>query len=303
LEDDIAMRTIRYISVIATVALIAPAAAHAQGGGRGTAVFHLGTTEIVNVEPMENVPAIAGAPFAAEATTEFTQMLPDGNRIERRFSTTLARDGKGRTRSEQDVAMLGPLVVLQQGMHVSTSVRTTSTPQDAPRFTVITDPVDSVTYTLDERTKEARRSPAKAQALHFVESRKVADKLESARHGISVGSLHIESLGTRQFEGVSAEGTRTTTTIPAGQIGNLNPISQVTERWFSKDLQMAVLITRRDPRSGETVYRLANIVRTEPPPDLFTVPSDYRIVDFGKHVEQMKFHLETSAEKLRKAKE
>ena len=42
---------------------------------------------------------------------------------------------------------------------------------------------------------------------------------------------------------------------------------------------MAVLITRRDPRSGDTVYRLTNIVRAEPPPDLFTVPSDYRIVD------------------------
>ena len=78
-------------------------------------MFHVGTTEILNVEPMDNVPAIAGAPFTADATTEFTQMLSDGNRIERRFSTSLARDGKGRTRSEQDVAMLGPLVVLQNG--------------------------------------------------------------------------------------------------------------------------------------------------------------------------------------------
>ena len=109
------------LSLITTVALIAPAAAYAQGGGRGTAVFHVGTTEILNVEPMENVPAIAGAPFSADATTEFSQMLSDGNRIERRFSTSLARDGKGRTRSEQDVAMLGPLVVLQKGMNWSTT--------------------------------------------------------------------------------------------------------------------------------------------------------------------------------------
>jgi hypothetical protein len=66
----------------------------------------------------------------------------------------------------------------------------------------------------------------------------------------------------------------------------------VTERWFSKQLQMAVLITRRDPRSGETVYRLTNIVRTEPPPDLFTVPSDYRIVDLQKNVDEAKRQLE-----------
>jgi hypothetical protein len=74
-----------------------------------------------------------------------------------------------------------------------------------------------------------------------------------------------------------AEGTRTTSTIAAGVIGNVLPIDVVTERWYSRDLQMAVLITRRDPRTGESVYRLRNIVRTEPPPDLFTIPSDYQV--------------------------
>jgi hypothetical protein len=40
---------------------------------------------------------------------------------------------------------------------------------------------------------------------------------------------------------------------------------------------MAVLITRRDPRAGETVYRLTNIVRAEPPDALFQVPADYEV--------------------------
>ena len=285
------MRTTRHIwSLLIGLALIAPAAADAQGGGRGTAVFHIGTTEILNVEPMENIPAIASAPFSADATTEFSQMLSDGNRIERRFSTSLARDGKGRTRSEQDVAMLGPLVVLQKGMNWSTnSVHTTTAQQEPqpPRFTIITDPIDGVTYTLDERSKEARRSPSKITTAQLIEIQKLNDKLLAGTQ-----SLIVESLATRQIEGVSAEGTRITTTIPAGQIGNLNPINVVTERWVAKDLQMAVLITRRDPRSGETVYRLTNIVRAEPPPDLFTVPSDYRIVDLQKQVDQVKRQLE-----------
>src|SRR4029453_5623348 len=97
-----------------------------------------------------------------------------------------------------------------------------------------------------------------------------------------------ETHRTHHKEGVSAEGTRMTTTIPAGQIGNLNPINVVTERWFSKDLQKAVLITRRAPRSGETVYGLTNIVKAEPPPNLFGVPSDYRIIDLPKYLEQTK---------------
>jgi hypothetical protein len=55
------------------------------------------------------------------------------------------------------------------------------------------------------------------------------------------------------------------------------PIEVVSERWYSRELQMAVLITRRDPRSGDSVYRLRNIVKTEPPADLFTVPADYDV--------------------------
>jgi hypothetical protein len=148
--------------------------------------------------------------------------------------------------------------------------------------------MDGVTYTLDERSKEARRSPSKlTTAAQLIEVQKLNDKLLAGAN-----SLIVESLGTRQIEGVSAEGTRITTTIPAGQIGNLNPINVVTERWSSKELQMAVLITRRDPRSGDTVYRLSNIVRAEPPPDLFTVPADYRIVDLQKQVDEMKRQLE-----------
>src|SRR5687768_13426966 len=41
-----------------------------------------------------------GAPYSAEAVTEFVQQLADGNRIVRRTTTRLYRDGEGRTRRE-----------------------------------------------------------------------------------------------------------------------------------------------------------------------------------------------------------
>ena len=297
------MRINRYLCtlLIPALALVAPSTAHAQGGGRPARAWTSGerawtSAEIVNVEPMENVPAIAGAPFSADATTEFTQTLSDGNRIERRFTTSMARDGRGRTRSEQEVAMLGPLFVLQNGASVKFEPATrTAAQNEPPRFTVITDPIDGTTYTLDERSKEARRGPFKPA----FEAVGVGVKLEAAGRGPVETT---ESLGTRQIEGVSAEGTRVTTTIPAGQIGNLNPIQMVTERWYSKDLRMAVLITRRDPRSGDTVYRLSNIVRNEPPPDLFTVPSDYRIVDISKRLDDARTQMEKELKKLDKAR-
>ena len=78
-----------------------------------------------------------------------------------------------------------------------------------------------------------------------------------------------------------ATGTRTTTVIPAGQIGNAQEIRIVSEQWFSEDLQVLVMTRHADPRSGENAYRLRNIVRAEPDPSLFTVPSDYTIQQRG----------------------
>jgi hypothetical protein len=88
-------------------------------------------------------------------------------------------------------------------------------------------------------------------------------------------------LGRQTIEGVPADGTRTTMTIAAGQMGNEQPIQIVTERWYSPDLQMEVLSKRTDPRMGETVTRLANISRAEPPSSLFDLPADYKVSDAG----------------------
>ena len=86
-----------------------------------------------------------------------------------------------------------------------------------------------------------------------------------------------EQLGKTFIEGVQADGTRTTTTIPAGEIGNERPINIVDERWYSPDLQMTISTKHSDPRSGETNFSLKNINRSSPPPYLFEVPSDYTV--------------------------
>jgi hypothetical protein len=76
---------------------------------------------------------------------------------------------------------------------------------------------------------------------------------------------------------LQAEGTRITTTIPAGDIGNEQPIQIVDERWYSPELQVVVMTRHSDPRFGETTYRLTNIQRGEPSASLFQVPSDYTV--------------------------
>jgi hypothetical protein len=78
-----------------------------------------------------------------------------------------------------------------------------------------------------------------------------------------------------------ANGLRSTTTIAAGDIGNLQPIKVVSEQWYSPDLQVLVMTKHTDPRSGETIYKLQNIVRAEPDRSLFTVPADYTLKESG----------------------
>ena len=88
-----------------------------------------------------------------------------------------------------------------------------------------------------------------------------------------------ESLGKQMVGGVEAEGTRTTITIPAGAIGNEAPINIISERWYSPELQVVVMTKNSDPRTGETTYRLNNIVRSEPSASLFQVPSGYKVME------------------------
>ena len=95
------------------------------------------------------------------------------------------------------------------------------------------------------------------------------------------GTVNKEDLGQQVIEGVVATGTRTTTTIAAGSIGNEQPILIVSEQWFSPDLKVLVMTKHSDPRTGETTYRLTNIVQTEPARSLFEVPADYTIKDVG----------------------
>jgi len=99
-------------------------------------------------------------------------------------------------------------------------------------------------------------------------------------------NIKTESLGRQTIEGVPADGTRTTMTIAAGQWGNEQPIQIVTERWYSPDLQTVVLSKHTDPRTGETVSKLANVSRAEPPTSLFEPPADYKVAEAGSRTGQ-----------------
>jgi TonB family protein len=139
----------------------------------------------------------------------------------------------------------------------------------------------AVSYKFDGRASVA------GELLKVFESKKTGEGKageKNVEHRVMVVSndspnVETESLGKQIVEGVEAEGTRTVRTIPAGQIGNDQPIQIVHERWYSPELQVVVMTRNSDPRTGETTYRLTNISRAEPAAALFQVPSDYTVKD------------------------
>ncbi|HTV59056.1 MAG TPA: hypothetical protein VMJ93_09300 [Verrucomicrobiae bacterium] len=200
---------------------------------------------------------VTGAPFTATISQETTQTLGDGNRIVRDTTGSFARDSQGRVRRDVTLPAIGPWA---------------ASGKQPPRTTFISDPVAGTRYVLDANRKVA----------HEMRLRSGSDLGPRGRFGTSLSAeLQKEtttvSLGTQTINGVSAEGTRTIRTIPAGEIGNEKPITITVERWYSPDLQTVILLKHTDPMVGDSVYQLTNIQRTEPDETLFQVPSDYTV--------------------------
>ena len=123
----------------------------------------------------------------------------------------------------------------------------------------------------------ARRMPAAARAARGADVGGAATMKQRSPEW----EEKAEVLPARNIEGVMAEGRRITRTIPAGAIGNEQPIVSVTEEWRSPELQVLVMTRTSDPRTGESVYRLQNITRAEPNGSWFEVPADYTIRETG----------------------
>lgn len=224
---------------------------------------------------------IAGAPYSAQTTTQRIQVLADGNRIEQDTSGSVARDGQGRVRREESLPLPG------------------ANSDEAPHIVMIDDPVNQVHWTLDAQKKLAMKMPfpsgkngivyaTSAASANADQPSLISSGAASTQPAVKVqmGTLAFDSndaktektdLGMQTIEGVPAQGTRITRTIPAGQIGNEQPIVITTETWYSPDLKVLIMSKSSDPRMGDTIYQLTNIQRSEPPATLFQPPDDYTV--------------------------
>jgi hypothetical protein len=227
--------------------------------------------ELLGFEGMRGGKVVTGAPFSAVVVSESTQTLADGNHITWKTQTNLYRDSQGRLRKEVTLPGFGPLAASGE----------------PKSFVVLNDPVAQTNFVLHADTKVAEKMDHPFRGEKGAAKGANGGKWQARQQQeIASGNLKTEDLGTQTIAGVSAQGTRLTRTIPAGQIGNEKPILIVHETWLSNDLQMVVMSKRSNPWIGETTYTLTNIQRKEPNAALFAVPSDYTVKagqPFGKH--------------------
>lgn len=273
-------------------------------------VYNLQAKVVAELASAQGFGIQKNSPLQADEVNESVQTLADGNRIVRSSTSKFWRNSEGRIRREGKSAfgnVFGTTFSFGDGVSISNPVQGQKYVLDSDLKTarVIEMPAGQKSITIaGSKLGEAEMAEVRKAKELATTATKLNGELKVgvplsiqtvpaiAAQGISVHGeplllskaggpkyeTRTEELGTRDFEGVSAEGTRRTTTIPAGAIGNERPIEIVYERWYSKEIGMVVYSKNTDPRSGEQTYKLTNIVRSEPDPSLFAVPTEYKKV-------------------------
>jgi hypothetical protein len=286
------MMNLRSVTLIAFALALVPAMAAQETMAVASAgpVKHLELN--VRAEGRVGVEPVKGVPFCATVTSDHTQVFADGNRIHTTDSSLVCRDSQGRIRREAQLNLLG---AVPQGT--------------TPKMITIEDPVAGVRYILDPFAKVAQKMallppppPGKegGNVVFYAKTGQIEGPAElpppppatvggpvmvtqrvliKGAPGGDENPPTSENLGDQTINGMEATGTRLTTTIPAGKMGNEEPINVVSENWYSPELKATIMTKHSDPWSGQITTQFTNVNTSEPDPSLFTVPSDYKVVD------------------------
>jgi len=251
---------------------------------------------------------VRNAPYSAQIVTERAQVLADGNQIATRRTTMTYRDSAGRTRQEYrddrgelaTVTIHDPVAGATFILHPRdrTAVRLAGGRRDDARPAAERQPrgdgedmivkrVEGLNDAERQRIqRDVRIRVSRALAEGGGTPRDVRMGLAPLVNGAFAdikwsAKATTKELGTRDIGGIKAEGRLRSYEIPAGEIGNRNPIVVSDETWTAPDLQVTVYTKHSDPRSGDFVFRLDNVKRDEPAAALFAVPADYTLREGG----------------------
>lgn len=233
----------RSLSALTVLLLAASAALAAQVMGSNSGeVAHIGGPQTKNV------------PYTLTRTSTIVQTLANGATITRTFTVKSARDSQGRIYSETHLTF--PIGPDRQAV-------------DVIRYSVF-DPVVRTNITWDNRTKIAN-------VTHMLRREPETDSARQPQTVRAPRQVTREDLGVRTIADIEARGTRTTAIIPAGEVGNDQPLTIATENWISTQYHIPLLTITDDPRSGKRTDEVTQFQPGEPDPALFKIPEGYTV--------------------------
>lgn len=207
----------------------------------------------VRVHGIQILPA-TNKPFSGRDHLEWTRTLEDGSTITSELYAFLARDSQGRIYRE----------------HIYFVPATSNEPMKRREI----DLLDPVAHTRTVCTVAKRRC---AITSYYASAKFVPPATGPQAKGTRY--LSREVIGTDTIDGLPVLGTRETLTINAGAIGNSQPLVTTKDYWYSPDLEINLLTTRKDPREGTQVIHVIDLSRSEPDPTIFQIPSNFVIED------------------------
>lgn len=198
--------------------------------------------------------AIPGKPLTGKSSVEWTRSLEDGSTIAVHEIANLARDNQGRMYRERrnwvplDSGKEAPLIAMQ-----------------------FFDPI--------ARTRTDCTVASKECVISSYHPRTSLIAMPAGPFANGTRLLTRETLGTDRIEGITVIGTRETTTINPGVVGNTAPLVSTREFWYSEELQTNLAVTRIDPREGKQTVRLIDLSTSEPDPSVFALPKGFTVTD------------------------
>jgi hypothetical protein len=239
---------------------------------------------------------VTGAPYQAEEVTRSVQKLYDGTVITHETRSTVARDADGRMRQDMYIVHSGQV----DGRQVDQNFQS-ATVGDPVTHTMLfwtgTDFKTAMRMQLPSLPAAATRTglmggiAGTGSPLANSKPPQMLKEYTAPVGTVKLGTngsltptknqVSINDLGQQSIEGVLVTGQRTTTTIPTGAIGNDRPIVAIHEEWRSPELKILVKSSDSDPRTGEQMMELHNIVRSAPDASMFQAPAGYKVQDFG----------------------
>jgi hypothetical protein len=204
------------------------------------------------------IPSLPNAPFTATVNTEWIRQLADGSTITLKNHRAIARDAAGRIFQERR-ALVPDDGKTQSGI---TQIE-------------ISDPVTHELYICMPHGRTCQVEVfSRPESLPYTPPAKA--------HMAQGATSESEDLGKQSIGGLETVGTRETTIIPAGTIGNNSPLLSKREFWFSPKLGVNLISKRHDPFSGTQNFEVSDITLGEPDAKLFEVPSGFKILDLRK---------------------